>query len=138
MGIEFDEQKALKELEDGYGPAKELLHDEDKMERFLQRLEKKLKVIPAVGDKLAYVPIMASLLKSFIKKEYPDVPIGSILAIISALLYVVSPIDIIPDFVPGAGYIDDAAVVVACWALVGTDVNEYQQWRIDNNKVLDV
>lgn len=138
MEKEFDMARAEKELENNYGEAKKLLEDESKMERFLQRLEKKLRVIPYAGDKLANIPIMASLLRSYVKKEYQDIPIGSIIAILSALIYFVSPIDIIPDSIPIIGYFDDAAVVAACWKLVETDVEEYIKWRKENNKELDV
>lgn len=134
----LDEKEALIELEKGYDEAKEVLHDSDKMERFLQRLEKKLKIIPLAGEKLAAVPVMASLIKSYVKKEYTDVPIGTIIAVISALTYVISPIDLVPDSIPVLGYFDDAAVVAACWKLVESDVEEYTQWREKNNKVLNV
>lgn len=60
-------------------------------------------------------------------------PIGSIIAIISALTYFISPVDIIPDTVPGLGYMDDAAVIATCYALVHSDIAEYQKWREKNN-----
>lgn len=72
-----------------------------------------------------------------IKKEYSDVPIGTIIAIMGALIHFVSPIDIIPDSIPVKGYFDDAAVVAACWKLVESDVEEYQKWRKENGKDLD-
>ncbi len=134
----FGGKEALIELEKGYDEAKEVLNNSDKMERFLQRLERKLKIIPLAGEKLAAVPVMASLIKSYVKKEYTDVPIGTIIAVISALTYVISPIDLIPDSIPVLGYFDDAAVVAACWKLVESDIEEYTQWREKNNKVLDV
>lgn len=59
---------ARRELERGYDKAEETLNDEDKMERFLQHLEKKLKTIPVAGDRLADVPIMASLVRSYLEK----------------------------------------------------------------------
>lgn len=133
----FNEKKAIEELEKGYGEAEELLHDEDKMERFLQRLEKKLKTVPVAGNKLAVVPIMASLVRSYVKKEYTDIPIGTIISVIAALLYFVSPIDFIPDSIPVLGYFDDAAVVAACWKLVESDVEEYIKWRETSGKVID-
>jgi len=81
---------------------------------------------------------MVSLIRSFVKKEYTDIPIGSIIAVTSALIYFVSPIDIIPDSIPVLGYIDDAAVIAVCWKLVESDVEEYVKWREDNGKVLNV
>lgn len=138
MNNEFVEKKAQDELEKGYEEAEKILNDEDKMERFLQRLEKKIKVIPLAGNKLSNIPIMVSLVRSYVKKEYRDIPIGSIIAIVSALVYFVSPIDIIPDSIPVLGYSDDAIVVAACWKLVDTDVVEYVKWRKDNNKELEI
>lgn len=138
MEKEFDEQKALEELKKGYEEAEKLLENEDKLEKFLQRLEKKLKIIPIAGDKLAVVPVMASLLKNYAKKEYTDIPIGTIIAIISALTYFVSPIDLVPDSTPVLGYFDDAAVVAACWKLVQSDVDEYVKWRKENGKEMEV
>ena len=130
----FNEETAKKELEKGYKDAEKLLEDSEKMEAFLQKLENKLKVIPVAGDTLAMVPIMISLIRSYIKKEYTEIPIGTIVAVISALAYVLSPVDVITDVIPGIGYIDDAAVILACLKLVGSDVEEYQKWRKDNKK----
>ena len=138
METKFDEKKAEAVLVSNFKEAEEMLKDEDKMERFLQRLEKKLKKIPVAGNKLANVPIMISLVRSYIKKEYTDIPIGTIIAIISALIYFLSPIDIVPDSIPLLGYFDDAAVVAACWKLVESDVDEYIKWRKDNNKELNI
>lgn len=137
MENKFDEQKALEQLEKGYDEAEKLLKDEDKIERFLLRLEKKLKTIPVAGNKLAVVPIMASLVKNYVKKEYTDIPIGTIIAIVSSLIYFVSPIDFIPDSIPVLGYFDDAAVVAACWKLVESDVEEYEKWHNENEKTLE-
>lgn len=127
-------EDALKELEKGYERATTILQDEDKLERLLQRLEKKLQSIPKIGDKLSHIPVFASLVKSYVRKEYTAVPVGTIVAIISALVYFVSPIDLIPDLIPGAGHIDDVAVVGACLILVDTDIQEYIKWRDDHGK----
>ena len=135
---DFNEEVAHEELKKGYDDAEKLLKDDEKMEKFLQKLEKKLKVIPVAGDTLAIVPTMVSLLKNYIKKEYTEIPLGSIIAIISALLYFVSPIDIIPDAIPGIGHVDDAGIILACLKLVKSDVDDYNKWREENDKFLKV
>lgn len=134
----FKNKDAKKELENGYGKAEKLLNDGQKMERFLQRLEKKLKIIPVGGETLSMIPTMVSLLRSYVKKEYNDVPIGSIIAIISALAYWLTPGDAIPDLIPGVGFADDAAVTAVCLKLVGSDIKDYQKWRENNNKILEL
>ena len=78
-------------------------------------------------------PNMYVLLYNYVNKNYTEVPIGSIIAIISALTYFISPVDMIPDAVPGLGYMDDAAVITACLALVHSDLTDYQKWREENS-----
>ena len=63
--------------------------------------------------------------EKYVKKEYTDIPTGTIIAILSALIYFVSPIDFILDSIPGIGYLDDVAVVAVCWNLVSSDIEEY-------------
>ena len=130
----FTVEKARNQLSKRYTRAKEILGDDEKMEHFLQRLETKLKLIPVAGSKLSKVPILASLLKNYFRKEYREAPVGTMIAIVAALLYFVSPIDVLPDSIPFIGYSDDAMVVAVCWKLVESDVNEYITWRTEYYK----
>lgn len=129
MKENITKEEASKELNKGLKKAEEVLKDEDKTEEILNRTEKKLRVIPKLGKTLAMIPTMVSMVRSYIKKEYKEIPIGTIISTLSAIIYFLSPIDIIPDFIPGAGLIDDAAVVAACLALINTDLDEYRLWR---------
>ena len=112
--------------------AKKLLEDEDKMDRFLERLEKKLKHIPVVGGILSEIPTLISLVKAFIQKKYLEIPIGSVIAIVGALIYFLSPVDLIPDLLPAIGLADDAAVLTLAFKLVHDDVVEFKSWRGKN------
>ena len=125
----MDEEEAKKELEKGYQEAEELLDNQDKMEDFLRKIEVKLNEIPVAGKSLSKVPLLVSLLKSYWKKEYKDIPVKSIIAIISALLYWLLPADVIPDMIPGIGYIDDASVLAFCLKLINDDLKDYEKWR---------
>ncbi len=70
-----------------------------------------------------------SLLKDYYQGNYKEVPWLVIASIGGALLYVLSPIDLIPDFIPVIGYLDDAAVFVACLRFVKQDLEKYKQWK---------
>ena len=125
----LDEEEVLRRIEKNKEEAQELLKDKDKMDRFLERLEKKLKHVPLVGKYLAELPVFVSLVKAYVEKRYQDIPIGSIIAIICALIYFLSAIDLIPDVLPVIGLADDAAVVALTFKLVHDDVVEYKSWR---------
>ena len=85
--------------------------------------------MPLVGEEFAVIPIMISLIKHYVECKYTTVPYGTILAIMSALIYVLSPVDIIPDFIPFVGHLDDVAVIGLCLSMVKTDIEAYDEWR---------
>jgi len=113
---------------------KELLKDEDRFERFLERLEFKLEKFPVIGRKLSNIPMVVSLVGAYVRKDYQDIPIGSIIAIVSALIYFVSPIDLLPDSIPILGFVDDAAMFAFVWRMVENDVEDYKKWQKQNGK----
>ncbi|NTW72444.1 MAG: DUF1232 domain-containing protein [Eubacteriaceae bacterium] len=128
------DEKISGQIEQNKSEAEDLLKDKKKMEHFLERLEKKLSKIPFAGKYLADVPVLISLVKAYIDKDYTEIPMGSIIAIVSALIYVLSPIDIIPDIIPGFGLVDDAAVIALVYKLVHDDITEYKVWRDTKKK----
>jgi len=83
MEKEFTDEQLSEQISKNSEEAEKLLNDEDRMERFLERLEHKLKKVPVVGKKLSNIPMLASLVRSYVRKDYQDIPIGSIIAIVS-------------------------------------------------------
>ena len=107
----------------------DMLNTPDNIGDLLKRLESKLRGIPQLGEALACIPQMGMLINSYIRKEYTAVPVGIIAAIIGVLIYFVSPIDLMPDFIPGIGLIDDAFAATSALCLVKSDLDEYMKWR---------
>jgi uncharacterized membrane protein YkvA (DUF1232 family) len=70
-----------------------------------------------------------SLVKDWYKGRYKDVPWMVISSAGGALLYVLSPIDLIPYFIPVIGYLDDAAVFAACLKFIRKDLDKYREWK---------
>ena len=129
MSNNINEEQVKESLESGYGKSEALLNNKDELDDFLYRLEQKIKEMPLVGEEFAVIPIMISLIKHYVEGKYTTVPYGTILAIMSALIYVLSPVDIIPDFIPFVGYLDDVAVIGLCLSMVKTDIEAYDEWR---------
>lgn len=73
------------------------------------------------------VKIFFLMLKDFFTGNYKEIPVGTIIAIAGSLLYVLSPFDIIPDFLAGIGYVDDAGVITLCLNGVREDVEKYKK-----------
>ncbi len=68
------------------------------------------------------------LLKAYAKKEYREIPWESITLILASIIYLVMPIDLIADFLPG-GFIDDVALIGWTMQPVKTDIENFVAWE---------
>lgn len=127
----IDSKRAQKLLESRYDEAKKVIKDRDKIEELLRKMEEKLAKIPVAGEELSKLPIFASMVRSFVAGKY-DVPMGTVLVAVGAILYFVNPFDLAPDFLGAVGLADDAAVVGAAVLLINSDIEEYVEWRSAN------
>jgi uncharacterized membrane protein YkvA (DUF1232 family) len=75
------------------------------------------------------IRLLVAMLRDYVSGAYRAVPFGIIAAIAAAILYLVSPFDVIPDFIPVIGYLDDAAVLGLCLRMVRTNLAEYRVWK---------
>lgn len=81
------------------------------------------------------------LLRAYVKREYTNVPLQSLILIVAAALYFVLPIDVIPDFLVGVGFLDDAAVVAWVVGAVKKVLDDFEQWELERGRgdaVIDV
>lgn len=77
--------------------------------------------------------VMFGMLKDYRKGIYTDVPWFTIASIAFGFLYVLNPLDIIPDFIPGLGYIDDMAVLTFGLRFIETDLHKYLDWKLESD-----
>lgn len=78
--------------------------------------------------------LMYGMLKDYKKGQFKEVPWFTIAAVVFALLYVFNPLDIVPDFLPGIGYVDDFAIFTIVIRFIETDLHAYLDWKIDKAK----
>ena len=75
------------------------------------------------------IKLMVGLITDYAKGDYTEVPWDTIAAITGAVIYFISPIDIIPDFLPVVGYMDDALVIKLALDFAEDDLNKYKTWK---------
>ncbi len=75
---------------------------------------------------------LIAMVSDYATGEYREIPWSSITMAAAAVVYFVSPIDLIPDFIPGLGFLDDAAVIAFCVKVLREDIARYRLWKIEN------
>ncbi len=81
------------------------------------------------------VRILVRMLDDYRSGHYGEVPWNTVAAIGVALLYILIPIDIIPDIIPVIGFTDDLAMLLFVWKMVMRDVREYVRWKCSQDTV---
>jgi uncharacterized membrane protein YkvA (DUF1232 family) len=76
-----------------------------------------------------YLMGMIRVIRAFHQGEYRDISSPNLLTIIAAIIYFVSPFDLIPDSVPILGNIDDALVVRRALESVRADLDAFMAWE---------
>ena len=102
------------------------------LELLLERqkaIEKKVKGSGKLNRFSADIKLMFSMIRDYRNGSYRDVPWKSIAAMAGALLYVMNPLDFIPDLIIGIGFVDDVGVVALCLKLVESDLHKYAAWK---------
>lgn len=125
----------IKKFQDGkwMQKAKEFLNDKIKLQKLLANVQEyaEKKGLSSVKGTLL---LMYDCLKDIVSGKYKDYDIAKITLIVAALVYVVTPIDIIPDILLG-GLIDDANVLM--WALGEANI-ELEKYKAYKNNVANI
>ena len=76
--------------------------------------------------------LLIPLIKDYWKGTYRDVSVKSIVIFVAALAYIISPIDLIPDYIIGLGQIDDAVILGLSLYFLEKDLRKYKEWKDRN------
>ena len=131
---EYQELKFMNSLNENKEKAKAYLNDDEKMEKLFRDFEDKLKLIPKIGNRASDIAVLLSLIRAYVKKQYTDVSPSTIMLAVAGLIYVVTPVGLIPDYILGPGLLDDAAVIGIVLQAIQMDLNKYKKWQVATGK----
>lgn len=109
----------------------------------INQVQNKLSNVGLVKDAKDNINLLLELILSWRHKEYQKLPYKSIASIIAVLLYFVMPIDLIPDFLIGLGFIDDITMISFVIKQLQKEIDEFKTWKekqsfvINNNNFED-
>jgi uncharacterized membrane protein YkvA (DUF1232 family) len=111
--------------------AEAYVSDPVRLRKLVQDAVGKLNTIPRgpFGETWPYLLAMIRVVRDYQRAEYRDMPAPRLLTIIATIIYFVSPFDVIPDWVPVLGHIDDAFVVSLALKSVRNDLDTFMAWE---------
>ncbi|MCQ2380228.1 MAG: DUF1232 domain-containing protein [Victivallaceae bacterium] len=110
------------------------LNPKNIMEKIKEILDdpKSFSLIEELGDIIDDVKLLYEMLCDYFKGEYKEIPWKFLVAIVGAFIYLISPVDLIPDFLPFVGFTDDAAVFGFVISTFIAEIEKYREWKKNN------
>ncbi len=73
--------------------------------------------------------LLSRLVKAYVSGQYRQLPTKTLISVLAALVYFVSPVDFIPDVLPILGFADDIALLVWVFNSLTTDLENFRVWE---------
>lgn len=108
-----------------------IVRQEQKVVELLKNVGQKLVTLahnPKVQKLTAPIQIFIRMIKAHFRGDH-KMEITTLGLIVLALVYFISPIDLIPDFLGFFGFADDLSVVLAVYAKVSDEVERFLEWE---------
>src|SRR5437879_13841903 len=93
--------------------ARSYAKDPERLRQLFKEAVKKASTIPRepFKDLWAYFQAMLRLIRAYYRREYRNIPMQNLVMIVGAIIYILNPFDLIPDWIAGLGFTQDAAVL---------------------------
>ena len=110
--------------------AEEYATDQAKVSGLLEDAQRKAeRNRDRLGDILDSLQSLFRLVTAWMRGRYTVVPWRTIVLSIAAIFYFVNPFDVIPDFLPMFGFLDDAGVMAFVLQSIRKDLDRFLDWE---------
>jgi len=112
--------------------AETIAQSKTKLNDLLQKVTEKLQKFaenPQVRELTEHVEVLYRMIRAHINGTYQGLSSRSVGMIALGLVYFITPVDLIPDFIPFIGYVDDLSVLLAVGKSLQTDIVKFRIWE---------
>ncbi|SHJ25504.1 Uncharacterized membrane protein YkvA, DUF1232 family [Hymenobacter daecheongensis DSM 21074] len=83
----------------------------------------------AFGQLIELALTLVRLVQAYITGAYRQIETGTVVSGVAVLLYVLSPIDLVPDFIPVLGFLDDFSLISWFITKFQGEISRFQEWE---------
>jgi uncharacterized membrane protein YkvA (DUF1232 family) len=112
--------------------ARSYAKDPERLRELFKEAVKKVPTLPKdrFKDLWAYFQAMLRLIRAYYRREYRNVPLQSLIMIVGAIIYLLNPFDLIPDWIVSLGFADDAVVLAFAIRRTRQTLDDFMTWEI--------
>ena len=110
------------------------LNSQSKISDLLSAAQEKLagRAQGALRDVLEPLQRAVRMLRAYVAGEYRDISLENIGLLLGALIYLVMPIDALPDFILLLGFTDDAAIIAWTLKTLRDELQRFAEWEAED------
>jgi len=90
-----------------------------------------------LGEMAEKFLLLVRMIEAALRGEY-EIDLGSLALLITAVIYVISPIDAAPDFLPFIGWLDDASVVGIIFKILEDMISKFEKYEKEKNRIKEL
>ena len=111
--------------------ARSYAKDPERLRQLFKEAAKKVPTIPKdrFKDLWAYFQAMLRLIRAYYRREYRNVSLQNLVMIVGAIIYILNPFDLIPDWIAGLGFADDAVVLAFAVRQTRQTLDDFMMWE---------
>lgn len=111
--------------------AKTYINNPDQLRGLVEEASRKASSLPKemFKETWAYFQAMLRLVRAYYRGDYREVATTTLVVIIAAIIYIVNPFDLLPDWIPGLGLLDDAFILALAVRRTRQTLDEFMVWE---------
>ncbi len=113
--------------------SKDFINNNEKVKSLLNKAKDKLQVLQEDTEErnifISKLRLVMRMVQAHFTGKYASFSTRSILMLVFSLVYFITPIDLIPDFIPALGFTDDISVLYFVLQSLANDIENYRQWE---------
>jgi len=116
---------------DALARAKSYATDPKVLRELFQEARRKMGSIPKTPFKElgAYLQAMLRLIRAYYRGDYRKISVTNLVIIIGAIIYLLDPWDLVPDWIPVLGFMDDATVLAFAVQRTRETLDDFTAWE---------
>jgi len=84
----------------------------------------------------SYLTAFIRMARAYFNRQYTAVPWKTIVSVVAAIIYFVSPLDFIPDVIPILGFTDDAIIIGIIAKQIRSDLDNFLAWELSQENLI--